>query len=270
MPTAHPDEGVSCENCHGAAAGWLRAHTRPDWTYGTRVGAGMRDLRNLYGRANACVACHQNVEPDLLAAGHPELRFELDSQSDAQPKHWRDDDPWIGPRSWLTGQAVALREISWALTQRPTDENEKAGWSALTWLLAKVVGVETGTTNRSAPVFAANTSDYAEMQRTADEFARVAPQWPFSDALCLQLLRSFASSDAEFTVKANMPVALLARRAERLVPAIERLAIAIRAKGIDNEVKALGDDLRPLDAFDAQRFASHLQALSQAIAQRTR
>ena len=55
--TAHPDEGVSCESCHGAASGWLRGHTRKDWTYNTRVGAGMRDLRSLYVRANACVAC---------------------------------------------------------------------------------------------------------------------------------------------------------------------------------------------------------------------
>jgi hypothetical protein len=274
LPAAHPDEGVSCENCHGGASGWLRSHTRPDWNYATRVGAGMHDLRNLYVRANACVACHQNVEPDLLRAGHPELRFELDSQSDAEPKHWRDDDPWIGPRSWLTGQAVALREISWALTQRPTDENEKARWSASAWLLAKVVGVETGAANRNAPVFAANTSDYAEMQRTADEFARAAPQWPFNDAACLQMLRAFAATDAEFTVKTNMPVALLARRAERLVPAIERLSAALRAHGsrvdVDTELKQLADDVRPIDAFDAQRFTGHLQALSQALAQRTR
>lgn len=274
LPTAHPDEGVSCENCHGAASAWLRAHTRPDWSYATRVGAGMHDLRNLYVRANACVACHQNLEPDLLAAGHPELRFELDSQSEAEPKHWRDDDPWVGPRSWLTGQAVALREISWALRQRPSDENEKARWSALTWLLAKVVGVETGATNRTAPVFSANTSDYAEMRRTADEFARAAPQWAFSEASCLQMLRAFAATDAEFTVKANVPVALLARRAERLVHAIERLAAGIRANGGrvagDAELKALIDDVRPLDSFDAQRFAAHLQALSEALAQRTR
>lgn len=274
LPSAHLDEGVSCENCHGAASGWLRAHTRTDWTYATRVGAGMHDLRNLYVRANACVACHQNVEPDLLAAGHPELRFELDSQSEAEPRHWRDDDPWIGPHSWLTGQAVALREVSWALTQRPNDQNEKARWSALTWLLAKVVGVETGTANRNAPVFAANTTDYAEMERTADEFARAAPQWPFSETICLQMLRAFAATDAEFTVKANMPVALLARRAERLVLAMERLTAAVRSHGavinIDAELKALAEDVRPLDRFDAQRFVSHLQALSGAVAQRTR
>ena len=39
---------------------------------------------------------------------------------------------------------------------------------------------------------------------------------------------------------------------------------------IDAELKALGEDVRPLDAFDANRFVAHLEALSQAIAQRTR
>ncbi len=111
--TAHADEGVSCESCHGAAGSWLRGHTRTDWNYAMRVTAGMRDLRSLYVRANTCVACHQNIDNDLLKAGHPTLVFELDSQSINEPKHWRDDDPSIGPRAWLTGQAVALREAAW-------------------------------------------------------------------------------------------------------------------------------------------------------------
>lgn len=235
----------------------------------------MHDLRSLYVRANACVACHQNVDPDLLRAGHPELRFELDSQTEAQPRHWRDDDPWIGPHSWLTGQAVALREMSWALAQRPDDENEKHRWSALAWLVAKVVGVDTGAAAGSAPVFAANTTDFVEMQRTADELARQAPKWPFDHALILRLMQAFAATDAEFVPKPDMPAALLARRAERLVPALDRLAFALNKNGaapldIDHEMQALSEDLRPLDQFDPARFSRDLQALSQALARRTR
>jgi hypothetical protein len=100
----------------------LRGHTRKDWNYAMRVTAGMRDLRSLYVRANTCVACHQNLDSDITKAGHPELTFELDGQSVAEPKHWRDDDPFSGVRAWLVGQAVALREISWALSknERPT------------------------------------------------------------------------------------------------------------------------------------------------------
>ncbi|HZQ47764.1 MAG TPA: multiheme c-type cytochrome, partial [Verrucomicrobiae bacterium] len=76
-----PALGVSCESCHGRAENWLRSHTRPDFTHQDRIHAGMRDLENLYVRANSCVACHQNVDADLLQAGHPELIFELDGQA---------------------------------------------------------------------------------------------------------------------------------------------------------------------------------------------
>ena len=73
-------------------------------------------------RATACVACHQNLAPELLKAGHPDLFFELDGQSVAEPKHWKDDDSWSGLREWLTGQAVALREMSWALASDPQSD----------------------------------------------------------------------------------------------------------------------------------------------------
>ena len=107
-----------------------------------RVGAGMRDLRSFYVRANTCVACHQNLDTDILAAGHPELVFELDSQSVAEPKHWQ-DEPGSGVRAWLVGQAVALRELSWRLSVAPAgDPARLSQWQALAWLLAEVTSVE--------------------------------------------------------------------------------------------------------------------------------
>ena len=114
MPTAHPDEGVSCESCHSAAESWLRGHTakRLELTpCASQPGCAI--CESFYVRANTCVACHQNLDSDIIKAGHPELTFELDGQSVAEPKHWRDDDPSSGLRAWLVGQAVALREMSW-------------------------------------------------------------------------------------------------------------------------------------------------------------
>src|SRR6185369_11792525 len=52
LPEAKISEAVSCENCHGPAENWLRGHTRPDWSHEDRVQSGMRDLKNLYVRAN--------------------------------------------------------------------------------------------------------------------------------------------------------------------------------------------------------------------------
>ena len=90
------------------------------------------------------MACHQNLESDISKAGHPELTFELDGQSVAEPKHWRDDDPSSGLRAWLTGQAVALREMSWALSRNETpDSTEVDRWKGLAWLLAKTTAQQT-------------------------------------------------------------------------------------------------------------------------------
>jgi hypothetical protein len=48
----------------------------------------------------------------MIAAGHPDLYFELDSFLAAMPKHWKrsDDDPWAEVRFLTTGAAVQLRE----------------------------------------------------------------------------------------------------------------------------------------------------------------
>jgi hypothetical protein len=133
MPEAQRADGVSCETCHGAAENWLRTHTRSDYTHADRLQAGMRELKNLTARANACVACHQNIDADILAAGHPELIFELDGQSVAMPKHWHEPS---SPQAWFAGQTVALREMKWQLSREPNDKLA-ARVAGLDWLLQK-------------------------------------------------------------------------------------------------------------------------------------
>jgi hypothetical protein len=251
-PTARPDEGVSCENCHGAAEPWLRGHTRTDWTYATRVGAGMHDLRNMYVRANACVACHQNVDADILKAGHPELVFELDSQSINEPKHWRDDDPAIGPRSWLIGQAVALREIMWELNRSPDTERNRlfTQASALTWLLDKAgLGEDVS-----------KFSSFPGIQLRADEIAQHAANWnPTNDAL-MSILQTLASIDSEFR-STNTSREDNFYRALRLTLALDRLSSALNLSSkIDKELNALRADVQRHYDFDMAAFAEHLRA----------
>jgi hypothetical protein len=251
--TAHPDEGVSCESCHGAAEPWLRGHTRTDWSYATRVSAGMHDLRNLYVRANACVACHQNVDADILKAGHPELVFELDSQSVNEPKHWRDDDPAIGPRSWLTGQAVALREITWALIKSPPDQRSQLldQENALVWLLDK-----TGFGNDLSKF-----SAFPGIQQSANEIAERAAKWnPTSDSM-MSILQTLAACDSEFQAT-NGSKENLFYRALRVTLALERVAVALNlSPKIEKELNALRSDVQRHYDFDAATFAEHLRAL---------
>jgi hypothetical protein len=251
--TARPDEGVSCESCHGAAELWLRGHTRSDWTDATRASAGMHNLRNLYVRANACVACHQNVDADILKAGHPELVFELDSQSVNEPKHWREDDAAIGPRSWLTGQAVALREITWALSKSPPDQRSQLldQENALVWLLDK-----TGF-GKDLSKFSA----FPGIQQSANEIAERAATWnPTSESL-MSILQTLAASDSEFQSTSTSHQSLF-YRALRLTFALERIAVALNlSPKIEKELNALRADVQRHYDFDVVAFAEHLRAL---------
>ena len=268
--TAQADEGVSCETCHGAAGSWLRGHTRPDWTYNTRIAAGMRDLRNLYVRANACVACHQNLAPELLKAGHPDLFFELDGQSVAEPKHWHDEEPWSGLREWLTGQAVALREMSWALANDPqNDPFSIARWNGLAWLCATATSARNISSQVSLPPSTPGRSDFTGMQMHADELARRASTSNWNDSSARSLLVALASADMEFTTKGTAGP-LHGQRAKRLVLALDRLANALgRNRGVplkvEAEINQLLADVKTLDAFDASDFAGHLKNFRAAL-----
>jgi len=258
--TAHADEGVSCESCHGAADPWLRGHTRTDWTYAMRVTAGMRDLKNLYVRANTCVACHQNIDNDLLKVGHPALVFELDSQSMNEPKHWRDDDSWSGARAWLIGQAAALREAAWRSrtdTDPAVDMQETS--VALAWLLEKVTRSEPALPMIAQP----NSSDLEPVQKQADDLAHRATTWnPTSDSI-VSILRTLAESDSEFVTK-RISAETLFYRAKRLCLALDRLTNSLKTNGalrmsVGAELNSLREDVRLRENFDAARFAQHLR-----------
>ena len=273
MPAAHPDEGVSCESCHGAAEPWLRSHTRKDWTYAMRVTAGMRDLKSFYVRANTCVACHQNLESDILKAGHPELTFELDGQSVAEPKHWRDDDPSNGLRAWLVGQAVALREMSWALSKNGTpDPTEINRWKGLTWLLAKATAQQTNLPVIDPPTGSTSAAVFAGTQQQADLLARRAAESRLNDDIAQQLLHALAATDSEFVVSKETSPDELFRRAQRLVLALDRLSTAVTHK-VSGAVKnpaliQLIEDVRSRADFQAPRFFEHLRNFRATIERR--
>jgi len=223
-------------------------------------------LRNLYVRANTCVACHQNLDADIKNAGHPELIFELDRQSVAEPKHWR-DEPSSGARAWLVGKAVALRQVSWRLSQdESVNADLGAEWNALAWLLAKA------TSNQSLPAIDASslttTPDaFKRMQSQADLLARRASERGITSGKILQTL---AASDSEFLVSRE-PLELLFRRAVRLVLALDRLSTS-NARETTNadrspELDRLFEDVRSRADFQPARFADHLASFRATITQ---
>jgi hypothetical protein len=110
-------DGVGCENCHGPASAWLGPHTTRGWKYERSIELGLYDTRDLVKRSEKCLTCHlgtpeKTVDHELIAAGHPDLYFELDSFMTVMPAHWKevDTDPWFAVRAMAVGQAVQLRE----------------------------------------------------------------------------------------------------------------------------------------------------------------
>ncbi len=255
-------EGVSCESCHGPAEPWVRAHTRPDFSHRDRVLLGLRELNHLYVRANSCVACHQVVEPALLSAGHPELRFELDGQAVAEPKHWREKGDWHGPKAWLVGQAVALREMS-AQLSREANPGEKltAPWSGTLWLLQKLDGLD------SALPALKSASTPASVHPAADTLARRAADLEWSSELTRQTLQRLARTHAEFS-DAKLPQLQHARRAERLVLALDRLTAPLDKAALaklEPGLKELFALAQSVPDFAPDKFAKSLEAFAKLL-----
>ena len=113
-PEKSRSDGVSCEACHGSADQWLGPHRAPN-SHEASVKVGMIDTRDLNVRAKLCLSCHlgtaeQVVDHELIAAGHPDLAFELDTFTAAQPAHHRARPAAMRLRAWAVGQTTALAE----------------------------------------------------------------------------------------------------------------------------------------------------------------
>src|SRR5688572_3160370 len=119
-------EGVSCESCHGPASAWLGPHTTKGWTHAQSVQAGMFDTKDLVKRTEICLTCHLGtadkfVDHEMIAAGHPDLVFDLEAFSAAMPRHWRpvtEAEPFATVRAFTVGQLVHLRSSLERLARR--------------------------------------------------------------------------------------------------------------------------------------------------------
>lgn len=267
-PDAHIAEGVACASCHGVTGNWLLSHTRPDFTHQDRVASGMRELRDSYHRANACVACHQITEPALVAVGrHPALTFELDGQVNSQPPHWRETAGHDGAQAWFVGQAVALREMSAALRDGRIDASrETPRWQALLWLVQRT-GLDFDSPELAGLPLTAQPPTLTAAAELADQVAqRAAKTW--APAQTKAALARLAATHAEFSA-ANAPQVVQACRAERLVLALDRLLAAQPAAGRPAAASARLDELFRLvqsqPDFVPAKFVRALAAFAQAL-----
>ncbi len=236
-------EGVSCESCHTAAENWLLTHTRPDLKHEQKVAAGMRDLKNLYVRANTCVACHQNLDPELRAAGHPELTFELDGQCVTMPRHWPETNRLRGAQAWFVGQAVAAREAAAQAADAKASDEVRARAAALSALLS-----------------------IAPEPLAVDNLAREVAGQNWSDSEIRARLEKLSATHTAFAdAKSSLEIA---QRAERTVLGLERLLVALKwnkhaafSPTLDELFKAVQS--RP--DFRSAEFATALKSFHEAV-----
>ena len=266
-PDVKATEGVSCASCHGPESGWLRSHTRTDYTHADRVAAGMRDLADLHVRANTCVACHQNIDSELVNTGlHPRLIFELGGQAASEPKHWRECAGWNGAQAWYVGQAVALREMSSALLTGKADAVHKSPrWEGLLWLLQRTGDRNTLPLGNLTP--SKDASVYARAVTTCDQLAKTAAAC-FPPAQTSSFLSRLASTYSEFADR-SISREMQACRAERLVLALDRLMTALPANQRPAGSGPLLDNLFRLvqstPNFSPTDFSSALAAFAKTL-----
>ena len=118
-------DGVGCEACHGGAENWLKSHTEPDVTHEDNLEKGLYPLSDPIARADLCLSCHLGTRDKfathaIMAAGHPRLKFELDTFTANQPAHYQVDEDYIERKGdhpvgylWAVGQVeMAKRHLT--------------------------------------------------------------------------------------------------------------------------------------------------------------
>jgi hypothetical protein len=122
-PKFRLEAGVGCESCHGPGGSFLRTHVQSTSRHATNLAAGMYPTTDPGARATLCLSCHQGdatrrVSHRLYGAGHPRLRFELDTYGVNQPYHFNPDADYRRRKPvashfalWSAGQLRAARAL---------------------------------------------------------------------------------------------------------------------------------------------------------------
>ena len=131
-PKFQLSDGVSCEACHGGAEKWVESHTQKTQAHKENVAQGMYPTEQPLRRAELCVSCHMGTRDklathEIMAAGHPRLRFEMEVFTFNQPAHVVIDEDYVRRKGriekmnlWITGQLENARRYLELLQTRIT------------------------------------------------------------------------------------------------------------------------------------------------------
>jgi hypothetical protein len=245
-------DGVACEACHGAAEKWLGPHTRANSHAGS-VSIGMIDTKDAAVRAKMCAACHigapgQEVDHELIAAGHPDLAFELDTFTAGQPAHHRETKAAARVRAWAVGQTVGLAESMRLLASHDKSWPEYSDMECFQChhdLRAESWRMERGYAGRKAGTARLNPSRLeivreligvaAPEERTAFESALGALTGPTGtramERLADSLTTRFMKQDVDAAAMVRAVTAAIARIADAGPAAAEQATMTLDALG---------------------------------------
>lgn len=171
-------EGVGCEGCHGPAATWIEPHLQHDF----QPHGSMRDLNAFAARIEGCTLCHvgsrradgltRDMNHDLIAAGHPALRF----------------DPWSALTRLPPHGNVATDD---ALPRIPGEAESRRYW------LSRLIAL------RSAIELSRQRFEDSQTPTTNDE---PAPPWPeLAEHDCFGCHRSLDGNTNKLTISDGIP-----------------------------------------------------------------
>ncbi|MCA9212638.1 MAG: hypothetical protein KDB27_06225 [Planctomycetales bacterium] len=172
-------EGVGCTSCHGPSFQWIGTHFQHDWTVQStdeKIGEGFVSLGNIVTRARVCASCHvgdsdRDMNHDIIAAGHPPLRYEFATYHQDLPKHWRDleatDQFTFEPTLWLAGQIAGVDAFLAALESRCQKSLHVSQWPEFAAYDCASCHHELGLENRR-PVREENTKGIPTFSRWYD------------------------------------------------------------------------------------------------------
>jgi hypothetical protein len=121
-PKFQLSDGVGCEACHGGAEKWIESHAAINSTHKDNLAKGMYPSELPQQRATLCLSCHLGTKDafathQIMGAGHPRLRFEMETFTSNQPAHYAKDEDYrkrkgeiSGTTLWLTGQFESAKQ----------------------------------------------------------------------------------------------------------------------------------------------------------------
>ena len=284
-------EGVSCNACHGPSQKYREPHSKKDWIDEQRKSMNHDQLLHTYGlydtlpvlaRAQRCTSCHLSIDPELVAAGHPQPTFEMNHFSVIYlplGRHWHDTD--VTPAQlWASGQLAEIHDCMVQLAQDASAQGPAAAafpgayqqtmahftvFNALietkaiaapeAGALADAVKQVTAAADAKNMAAAAQAAKLAEQASAASALASAVGQFKPDSAAAMRLISIIAASDA---LKKYGP-----RGEEQQAYALEALAQAAGAQAIAKAVTPMlpqkpGEPPKP-DDFDKALAALRAQ-----------